>query len=201
MIRVPDNWNGKLVFTGVPGVRTQYANDFIVSDWVLALGYAFASTDEGNSGMKFYEDGAQPGDAIAEWHNRFTELTVAAQQVMKQRHVRPVQQTLAVGTSNGGYLVRWQLENHPAHRAILTAGFTPGSEYLWPFHHKVYWDLTQRFVVRSWIRRTTGRCRPGFPSAQADRPTATPTTIWPPGRIQCATRSPGSRSPGGSTSR
>ena len=27
----------------------QYANDFIISDWVLARGYAFASTDKGNS--------------------------------------------------------------------------------------------------------------------------------------------------------
>lgn len=38
VIRVPDHWNGGLVITGAPGVRTQYANDFIVSDWVLAQG-------------------------------------------------------------------------------------------------------------------------------------------------------------------
>src|SRR5688572_29303365 len=30
VIRLPDNWNGKLVITGAPGVRRQYANDYIL---------------------------------------------------------------------------------------------------------------------------------------------------------------------------
>jgi len=66
VIRLPDDWNGKLVITGAPGVRRQYANDFIISDWVLARGYAFASTDKGNTGTSFYEDGEKPGDAVLE---------------------------------------------------------------------------------------------------------------------------------------
>lgn len=33
VIRLPDNWNGKLVVTGAPGVRRQYANDYLLSDW------------------------------------------------------------------------------------------------------------------------------------------------------------------------
>src|SRR5918997_6362066 len=77
VIRLPENWNGKLVVTGAPGVRRQYANDFIISDWILDRGYAFASTDKGNGGTSFYNDGATPGDAIAEWHARVTELTIA----------------------------------------------------------------------------------------------------------------------------
>ena len=61
VIRLPDDWNGGLVVTGAPGVRKQYANDFIISDWVLAQGYAYAATDKGNTGAGFYRDGAAPG--------------------------------------------------------------------------------------------------------------------------------------------
>jgi len=31
-----------------------------------------------------------------------------------------------------------------AHDAMIRAGFAPGSEFLWPYHHAYYWDLTQR---------------------------------------------------------
>jgi hypothetical protein len=114
VIRVPDRWNGGLVITGAPGVRTQYANDFIVADWVLAQGYAFASTDKGNNGVKFYEDGRRPGDAIAEWNRRVTQLTLATKEVAKQRYGHPPERTFMFGISNGGYLTRWQLENQPS---------------------------------------------------------------------------------------
>ncbi len=113
VIRVPDHWNGGLVVTGAPGVRTQYANDFIVSDWVLAQGYAFASTDKGNSGAAFYHDGTRPGDAIAEWNYRVTQLTLAAKAVARQRYGKQPAHTYMFGISNGGYLTRWQLENRP----------------------------------------------------------------------------------------
>ena len=113
VIRLPDNWNGKLVITGAPGVRRQYANDYLISDWVLARGYAYASTDKGNSGTSFYKDGASPGDAIAEWHQRVTELTIAAKQVVAQRYGRAPDYTYMTGISNGGYLTRHALENRP----------------------------------------------------------------------------------------
>src|SRR3954469_24626802 len=64
VIRFPDKWNGKLVVTGAPGVRKQYAVDPVVSDYVLGRGYAYAATDKGNSGVNFYTDGEQPGDAV-----------------------------------------------------------------------------------------------------------------------------------------
>ncbi len=113
VIRVPDHWNGGIVVTGAPGVRTQYANDFIASDWVLAKGYAFASTDKGNSGTSFYRDGTRPGDAIAEWNERVTQLTRAAKAVARQRYGQRATRTYMFGISNGGYLTRWQLEHRP----------------------------------------------------------------------------------------
>ena len=78
VLRVPDDWNGGLVVTGAPGTRKQYASDFIISDFVVAQGFAYASTDKGNNSNDFYLDGEQPGDAVAEWHHRVTQLAVAA---------------------------------------------------------------------------------------------------------------------------
>ena len=113
VIRLPDNWNGKLVITGAPGVRRQYANDYVLSDWFVARGYAYASTDKGNSGTSFQNDGLNPGDAIAEWHRRVTELTIAAKDVVRQRYGVSPAYTYMTGLSNGGYLTRYALENRP----------------------------------------------------------------------------------------
>ncbi|PRX49892.1 3HB-oligomer hydrolase 3HBOH [Prauserella shujinwangii] len=113
VIRLPERWNGGLVVSGTPGNREQYANDRAIADWVLARGYAFAATDKGNTGLRFHADGDRPGDAIAEWNHRVTQLTRAAKAVVAQRYHRPPARTIATGLSNGGYLVRWQLENHP----------------------------------------------------------------------------------------
>jgi len=113
VIRLPKKWNGGLVVAGSPGVRAQYANDRAISDYVLSLGYAFAATDKGNTGAAFYTDGVRPGDAIVEWNLRTTQLTRAARATVAQYYGRPAREVVAAGISNGGYLVRWQLENHP----------------------------------------------------------------------------------------
>ncbi len=204
VIRLPDHWNGGLVVTGAPGVRKQYSLDTLISDWVLARGYAFASTDKGNSGQNFYTDGTRPGDAIAEWNRRTTELTLAAKRVVAQAYGRAPGRTYMTGISNGGYLTRWQLENHPelydggvdwegalwtakgpnlftylptavayqagraGHDDMIAAGFTPGTEFLWPYHETVYWGLTQK-VYRAEFDPSYD---PGCPGASAGSTTA-----------------------------
>ncbi|WP_432083143.1 tannase/feruloyl esterase family alpha/beta hydrolase [Streptomyces sp. WAC 04229] len=113
VIRLPDHWNGGLVVTGAPGNRKQYATDKAISDRVLAQGYAYAATDKGNNGTDFYRDGVRPGDAVAEWNARTTQLTRAVRRVAAQRYGHAPRRTYITGISNGGYLTRWQLENHP----------------------------------------------------------------------------------------
>ena len=113
VVRLPARWNGKLVVSGAPGTRRQYANDFMISDWVLAQGYAFASTDKGNNGATFYRDGSSPGGSIREWNRRVTQLTRATKAVVAQRYGHAPKRTYMFGISNGGYLTRWQLENRP----------------------------------------------------------------------------------------
>lgn len=113
VIRLPGRGNAGLVVTGAPGTRKQYATDALISDQVLALGYAYAATDKGNSGPDFFTDGKRPGDAVAEWNRRTTELTRAARKAVAQRYGHGPRRTCMTGISNGGYLTRWQLENHP----------------------------------------------------------------------------------------
>jgi len=113
VLRIPDDWNGNLVVAGAPGVRKQYACDFLISDYVVARGFAYACTDKGNNGPDFYRDGDRAGDAVAEWHERMTQLTAAAKDALRGRFGDPPQRTYLAGISNGGYLVRWQLENRP----------------------------------------------------------------------------------------
>jgi hypothetical protein len=119
VIRLPYKWNGKLVITSAPGVRGQYANDFIIGDYVLAKGYAFAATDKGNSGLqfsraKFYRNGKKhPGSAVAEWHRRVRELTNAAKDTVEGYYGEEPYRTYITGISNGGYLTRFALENDP----------------------------------------------------------------------------------------
>lgn len=113
VLRFPTHWNGKLVVTGAPGVRKQYATDQVIADDVLGRGYAYASIDKGNSGTDFYRDGTSPADAVAEWNARVTELTIAAKDTVRQVYGRLPGKTYMIGISNGGYLTRWQLENRP----------------------------------------------------------------------------------------
>jgi predicted esterase len=113
VMRFPNRWNGKLVITGAPGIRKQYSVDPVINDFAVDRGYAYASTDKGNSGVNFFRDGATPGDAIVEWNQRVTQLTIAMKQAVAQRYGRAPARTYVTGISNGGYLTRWQLENHP----------------------------------------------------------------------------------------
>jgi hypothetical protein len=113
VIRLPDNWNGKLVITGAPGVRKQYATDYLLSDWFVARGYAYAATDKGNSGTSFYKDGTVPGDAIAEWNDRVTELTLAAKEAVRQRYGQrrdtrtlPASRTAATSRASRSRIIR-----------------------------------------------------------------------------------------------
>jgi Tannase and feruloyl esterase/3HB-oligomer hydrolase (3HBOH) len=113
VIRFPVHWNRKLVVTSAPGLRGQYANDFIIGDFVLAKGYAFASTDKGNSGLRFYSADQRPGEAVFEWHRRINQLTEAAKDAAEKYYGESPYRTYITGNSNAGYVTRYALENHP----------------------------------------------------------------------------------------
>jgi hypothetical protein len=47
LLRLPDQWNGRLVVAGASGTRSEFNGDFAWSDYVLQMGYAYASQNKG----------------------------------------------------------------------------------------------------------------------------------------------------------
>ena len=52
LLRLPDDWNGKLVVAGASGTRSEFNGDFAWSDFVIQKGYAYASQNKGVLNLK-----------------------------------------------------------------------------------------------------------------------------------------------------
>src|SRR5712671_950408 len=47
LLRLPNDWNGRLVVAGASGTRSEFNGDFAWSDYVVQKGYAYASQNKG----------------------------------------------------------------------------------------------------------------------------------------------------------
>lgn len=132
VLRLPFNWNGRLVVAGASAQRSEYNGDFAWSDYVVQKGYAYASQNKGTLNFKisqpsdplacrlnptsgifvhFYDD--DPGQAFTRWTDFMIEATRLARLGIKGAFGQGPHYTYAVGTSNGGYQVRRAIEEAP----------------------------------------------------------------------------------------
>lgn len=106
--RLPDEWNGKLVVAGTPGLRNEYANEAILVPWLLEAGYAYIAGNKGIPG------GA--GDMVSgnhhsrHWGQMMIDLALFGRGLVKVFSGSGPERTYAMGLSNGGYQTRRALE-------------------------------------------------------------------------------------------
>jgi hypothetical protein len=132
LLRLPQDWNGRLVVAGASGTRSEFNGDFSWSDYVVQKGYAYASQNKGvlnfqlttaadpqgcrlnplsATYVNFYDDGAnQP---FARWAEYMVKAGHLARQGVIANYGKQPRFVYAVGTSNGGYQVRRAIESAP----------------------------------------------------------------------------------------
>ena len=135
LLRLPDDWNGRLVVAGASGTRSEFNGDFAWSDYVVQQGYAYASQNKGVLNLQltsvtgmggpsdcrlnpaspvyvhFYDD--DPGQQFSRWRQYMIAAAKLARQAVQSRYGHAARYTYAVGTSNGGYQVRRAIETAP----------------------------------------------------------------------------------------
>src|SRR5712664_409755 len=137
LLRLPSDWNGRLVVAGASGTRSEFNGDFAWSDYVVQQGYAYASQNKGVLNLSivtlappppadpfacrlnpvspvfvhFYDN--DPGQPFTRWAEFMIKASELARDGVKAGYDRSPRFTYAVGTSNGGYQVRRAVELAP----------------------------------------------------------------------------------------
>jgi hypothetical protein len=132
LLRLPANWNGRLVVAGASGTRSEFNGDFAWSDYVVQKGYAYASQNKGVLNLKFsdakdplacrlnptsplwvqfYDNG--PGQEFTRWRDYMVLASKLAHKGAAANYGKAPRYTYAVGTSNGAYQVRRAVESAP----------------------------------------------------------------------------------------
>lgn len=132
LIRMPDDWNGRLVVAGASGTRSEFNGDFAWSDYVVQKGYAYVSQNKGmynlyvsassdplacrlnptsRTFVHFYDD--DPAAAFTRWNEIMLKAAEIGRAALEIGYGRRPDRTYAVGTSNGGYQVRRAVETAP----------------------------------------------------------------------------------------
>jgi Tannase and feruloyl esterase len=140
LLRLPQEWNGKLVVAGASGTRSEFNGDLVISDFVLQKGYAYASQNKGMWNSDQADNSNQNAcplhpvadadagsldnplryfylldkeNSLAEWGERINQAALIAKALIEAHYGCKPSRTYAMGVSNGGYQVRKAIEDHP----------------------------------------------------------------------------------------
>jgi hypothetical protein len=137
LLRLPTDWNGRLVVAGASGTRSEFNGDYAWSDYVLQKGYAYASQNKGVLNLRFasFASATPPnplacrlnpssgiwvnfydnddGQPFTRWADFMVQSARLARAGVDAAYGKRPRHTYAVGTSNGGYQVRRAVETAP----------------------------------------------------------------------------------------
>lgn len=115
LLRLPRDWNGRLVVAASSGVTDVNTYDIYFSDFLLSRGYAFACTDKGMRRAVLDGDTVliphTPENSISRWASRLEALASFSRDLAKKHRGRVPERLYAVGLSNGGYVARRAAES------------------------------------------------------------------------------------------
>ena len=112
VLKLPEDWNGKLVVAGAPGTRSEFSNEAVLTPWLLARGYAYVAGNKGmtNAGADGNTTMLGQGHPTAHWGAMMIDMGLWARARLEAATQETVTEVYAVGLSNGGYQVRRALE-------------------------------------------------------------------------------------------
>jgi hypothetical protein len=203
LLRLPNDWNGRLVVAGASGTRSEFNGDFAWSDYVVQKGYAYASQNKGVLNLRlstaadplacrlnpdlavfvhfFDNDDGQP---FTRWAQFMIKAGEIAREGVKAAYGPPPRYTYAVGTSNGGYQVRRAIEEAPH---VFDGGVDWEGTFVDPHAPNILTDLPPAVLNfpdyrASGFNTSTTAAKnivaAGYPPDIASDIGATPTTLW-----------------------
>ncbi len=115
VLRLPKDWNGRLVVAAASGITDERTYDLYFSDYLLSRGYAFAATDKGVRRAVLDGDTVllpQTEDSsVRRWASRLEDLARLSRREALKYYGRRAEKVYAVGLSNGGFVARKAAES------------------------------------------------------------------------------------------
>jgi 3HB-oligomer hydrolase (3HBOH) len=191
LLRLPHNWNGRLVVAGASGTRSEFNGDFAWSDYVVQKGYAYASQNKRVLNFRLTTPGDPLGcrlnptsttfvhfyindleKSFTEWTDAIVENARLARDILKVQYRKHPGRTYAVGTSNGGYQVRRAIEAAPD---LFDGGVDWEGTFVDPVGPNILIDLPP--ALKNFPAYVASGFDPNSPAAQAIRAAGYPPDI------------------------